>query len=142
MNANSSTCRPHVLTTYSEPPKVTSYRIKMGAVGMGIKRKQAWVWVLLATAWAQTALTAPALNHASPEKAVRQYSESREPCTRYDENRQAFFGDLHVHTRYSLDASTQGTQTTPDQAYRFALPVFICSRYRGINDFIIVTKCR
>jgi hypothetical protein len=92
----------------------------MGAGGMEVQRKQTWVWVLLAAAWAQAVLAAPELNHASPENTARQYSENREPCTRYDENRQAFFGDLHVHTRYSLDASTQGTQTTPDQAYRFA----------------------
>ncbi|MDP6934468.1 MAG: DUF3604 domain-containing protein, partial [Myxococcota bacterium] len=34
--------------------------------------------------------------------------------------RQAFFGDLHVHTHYSLDASVQGTVTSHEQAYAFA----------------------
>ena len=43
-----------------------------------------------------------------------------EPCPDRDPLRRAFFGDLHVHTIYSLDASTQDTRTTPAQAYRFA----------------------
>jgi hypothetical protein len=41
-------------------------------------------------------------------------------------DRQAFFGDLHLHTGFSFDAySFMGTRITPDEAYKFArgLPI-------------------
>ena len=44
----------------------------------------------------------------------------REPCRDVDPLRRPFFGDLHVHTALSLDASTQGTRNRPADAYRFA----------------------
>lgn len=42
-----------------------------------------------------------------------------------DPLRRAYFGDLHLHTSHSLDASWASVRTTPEDAYRYAqgLPV-------------------
>ncbi len=41
-------------------------------------------------------------------------------CDSFEELRQPFFGDTHVHTSLSLDANLQGTRPGPAEAYDFA----------------------
>ena len=38
----------------------------------------------------------------------------------YSEDRNAYFGDLHIHTKNSFDAYIFNVRTTPDDVYRFA----------------------
>ena len=57
---------------------------------------------------------------------VPQLSSSSAPETTstissgYNTERNAYFGDLHVHTMYSFDAFIFGTTSSPDDAYEFA----------------------
>ena len=49
-----------------------------------------------------------------------QRTEVREDCASYDPLRQPFFGETHLHTGLSFDASMRFVQVTPSEAYQFA----------------------
>ena len=40
-------------------------------------------------------------------------------CADFDELRQVYWGDTHIHTNLSFDANMQGTRTTQEDAYAF-----------------------
>ena len=57
---------------------------------------------------------------ALAEDSAFSRTEERAPCANSDPLRQPFFGDLHVHTRYSFDSYVSSQRNDPWDAYRYA----------------------
>lgn len=66
--------------------------------------------------WVGLALVAEARAEGLPFERT----EARAPCEDYDPLRRPFFGDLHVHTRYSFDSFVSSQRNDPWDAYRYA----------------------
>jgi hypothetical protein len=56
----------------------------------------------------------------SPAQVAPVASPSGPSCASHDPLRQAYFGELHIHTAASMDAFMFQTRIRPDDAYRFA----------------------
>lgn len=75
--------------------------------------------VLLALACSKPETEAPAVSREEPAAAPKSVAEL-EAAVAENPMKQAYFGETHVHTSYSLDAYIGGARLTPDDAYRFA----------------------
>lgn len=58
---------------------------------------------------------------ASNGSPARTLAQSSEPAAAPNPLRNAYFGDLHLHTSYSMDAFAFGTRTTPEDSFKFAM---------------------
>ncbi len=52
--------------------------------------------------------------------ALAPSTSAAEQCRDYNAEKNVYWGDLHIHTSYSMDAYIFNTRLTPDDAYRFA----------------------
>ncbi len=57
---------------------------------------------------------------ATPQAAEASPIEAKEAAVTENPLKDAYFGETHVHTSYSLDAYIGGARLAPDDAYRFA----------------------
>lgn len=78
----------------------------LGALGVGI--------ALL------TGCTPATETNEAPAVSATDTTSATSPNPTKAGQRQAYFGDTHIHTMYSFDAFVFGTRTTPEDAHRYA----------------------
>jgi len=76
--------------------------------------------LLLLSACSDNTPADPVTTTQSAETVTSVSSTSNASDSDYNQDRNAYFGDLHVHTMYSYDAFLFGKTASPDDAYQFA----------------------
>ena len=103
----------------------------------------ALVWLLAAGAWAQTELSPGEGDIPEARKIYSPYVERIASDRNFAEG--LYWGDTHLHTRYSTDSGMIGNKLSPEEAYRFARGEEVLSstgqRARLIRplDFLVVS---
>lgn len=85
---------------------------------MSVRYHSQWAARTAPPAW--SAALAASLLFGLPDASAFERTEQREPCKNYDALRQPFFGETHLHTALSFDASIRFVPPMPHDAYRFA----------------------
>ena len=89
--------------------------------GRRSSRARSWAFgSILSSAFLVSALLGAGCTPNSEESASDTGAESSEDRPAANPERNAYFGDLHVHTRFSFDAFIFNVRATPDDAYRYA----------------------
>ena len=111
------------------PPPPRPIRLYLLLAGLAI----AAVLLVITAFWLRHQLERAAVTEAA--LAERRFNttgswvavEQAKPCENHYPLRKAWYGDLHVHTAASFDATAFGTLATADDAYRFArgMPHFL-----------------
>ncbi|SVC36806.1 uncharacterized protein METZ01_LOCUS289660, partial [marine metagenome] len=65
-------------------------------------------------------VVADARGQRSADKGLTEHKDDGRACNNNNQLRNAYFGDLHIHTALSLDAYQQDVRTMPKDAYDFA----------------------
>lgn len=74
-------------------------------------------WLALVAVWPfLTGMEKPPVIPPTPDKTEPALGD----CNDYNLDKNPYYGDLHVHTRLSMDAAQAGTVNGPEEAYRFA----------------------
>ncbi len=107
---------PHGITRRPVSVRATCLIVAVcGALAACDSRRQDAAAVAVAPSPGPETVVAAAASRSGPKTL-----EDIEAAVPDEPLKSAYFGEIHVHTSYSLDAYIAGTRLTPDMAYRFA----------------------